>query len=311
MAQKSTHLNPRGAGDAQPAFRAEPVPTGDDSLDPTLPPMPLKKLLAADGAAVYVLTDDAALVDVVIAAGGDQFPIQTIPTFRLRSLVEMRQCKIALLDAEPFGGALRARIAELKAIEPELVMLVAAPRATAEALMGLFSERIIHRLLIKPPAIGITRLLLESAVSRYLQIRGVNEVTLDEPIVAPRRQHAARAPSSRSAWFLAIALVTVLVAGVLIGGLVRVGSGGADPAAVVPDRDVVPLDAPPTPSAEVVGRPIAAELAPSPDSAPQTPCRPPTDARRFRVVGAHRYRPGTAAPAIGARAGRERRCGRD
>jgi hypothetical protein len=45
-------------------------------------------------------------------------------------------------------------------------VLVAADRAAGRAMMSLLSDRKIHRLLIKPPALGITRLLVESAVNR-------------------------------------------------------------------------------------------------------------------------------------------------
>jgi protein TonB len=296
MATKITHLTPRTGGDAQPA----PQPTSPDhapSLEATLPPTPLKKLLAADGAAVYVLSSDSVLVDAVTTAGGDQFPIQLVPTLKaLRALIDTGQCKIALLDAEPFGSAVRAQIAELKAIDSELVVLVAAPRETAEELMGLFSERVIHRLLIKPAAIGITRLLLESAVSRFLQIREAHAATLVEPIVAARRfrQHP---PSSRSAWLLAIALVTVLVAGVLIGGLVRL-PGGADRPRTEQGAEAFasPTDSERTPLDPIVGAPIAAEIA-----GESVPIAPPTEsAAQQDSVVAGRESPGVDDPALGS-----------
>jgi len=119
---------------------------------------------------VYVLSQDVALIDALGEAGGDQYPIHVVSTFaELRELVESARCKIVLLDAELLGRSLRSQASELKALEPALVALIAAPREAAENLMGLLSERLIHRLLIKPAAVGITRLLLESAVSRYLR----------------------------------------------------------------------------------------------------------------------------------------------
>jgi TonB family protein len=206
-----------------------------------------------------VLSSDSGLVDAITTAGGEQFPIQLVPTLKaLRSLVDTGQCKIALLDAEPFGGAVRARIAELKSIEPELVVLVAAPRDVAEELMGLFSERVIHRLLIKPLAIGMTRLMLESAVSRFLQIRDAHDATVTESVVPTRRTRAVYPQTSRSAWFLAIALVTVLVAGVLIGGLMRGGFGSAGaPASAPADGFAAPTDVPEAPASSIAGLAIA------------------------------------------------------
>jgi protein TonB len=285
MAQKITHLAPRGGGNSQLTKQSQAAPADTvASLDATLPPTPLKKLLAADGAAVYMLTGDSALVEAVTTAAGDQFPIQVVPTFKaLRSLVDSAECKIVLLDAEPFGNALRARIAELKAIAPELVVLVAAPREVAEELMGLFSERVIHRLLIKPPAIGITRLLLESAVSRFLQLRESHEMTVTEPLVASRRLSSVYAQGSKSAWLLATALVSVLVAGVLIGGFLRGGSGdGANaPESAAADSFAAPADAPPTPVESVVGSIIATE--PASDLAPNGAASVTTDAQSAAV----------------------------
>jgi TonB family protein len=278
MAQKITHLTARVGSDVPATAPSVPAaPDGVSSLEATLPPTPLKKLLAADGAAVFVLSSDFALVDAITTAGGDQFPMQVVPTFKtLRSLVESGQCKIALIDAEPLGDAAHARIAELRAIESELVIVVAAPREIAEALMGLFSERVIHRLLIKPPALGITRLLLESAVSRFLQLREAHQATLNEPLVASRRTRGANAQGSRSAWILATGLVTALVVGVLIGGYLRVDSGdtSAPESATTAERFAAPTDAPQTASTmEAVkaaepdsGPPIATELEPESES---------------------------------------------
>jgi protein TonB len=237
MAAKISHLTSHASGDAGA------VRQPGDNLDATLSPTPLHTLLAADGAAVYVLSSDSGLVDAVTTAAGEQFPIQRLPTLKaLRSLVDTGQCRIALLDAEFFGSAVRARITELKALEPELVVVVAAPRETAEELMGLFAERVIHRLLIKPPAIGITRLFLESAVSRFLQIRAAHEETLAEPLPQLRGTRDPYLRGSRPAWFVVIAVAAVVVAGVLIGGYMRSGSEDAVPSSTPAERLAVPLE---------------------------------------------------------------------
>jgi protein TonB len=226
MAAKISHLtSPAGGAEGI----RQPVGKGP-ALDATLSPTPLHTLLAADGAAVYVLSSDSSLVDAVTTAAGEQFPIQRLPTLKaLLSLIDTGQCRIVLLDAEFFGSSARARIIELKALEPELVVVVAAPRETAEELMRLFAERVIHRLLIKPPAIGITRLFLESAVSRFLQIRAAHEETLVQPLPQLREARTPFLQGSRLAWILAIALAAVLISGVLVGGYMRGGTGDVVP----------------------------------------------------------------------------------
>jgi TonB family protein len=241
MAAKISHLTSPAGSDAEGV--RQPVGKGP-ALDATLSPTPLHTLLAADGAAIYVLSNDSGLIDAVTTAAGEQFPIQRLPTLKaLRSLVDTGQCRIALLDAELFGRAVRARITELKALEPELVVVVAAPRETAEELMGLFAERVIHRLLIKPPAIGITRLFLESAVSRFLQIRAAHEETLAQPLPQLREEHSPFLQGSRSAWLLAIALATVLISGVIVGGYMGGGPGDVLPSGTSAEPPAVPVEA--------------------------------------------------------------------
>ncbi|HJR71687.1 MAG TPA: hypothetical protein VKA43_16710, partial [Gammaproteobacteria bacterium] len=138
----------------------------------TLPPMPLKSLLSAGGANLYVLSVDPELIDTVQRAGGEQYPVFDVRTFvELETAIAAHQCGIALLDADLLGSQLAARVAELEEYSSRLVILVAAERTVAQGLMGLLSERKIHRLLMKPAAFGITRLLVESAVNRCIVLR--------------------------------------------------------------------------------------------------------------------------------------------
>lgn len=155
---------------------AEPsvVPFRDntDLLDSTLPPTPLRDLLAADGASVYVLSDDAALLATAREAGGEQYPVFPAGSWTaLREAVADKRCGIALLDTDALPGTLGDRLTELARLSPALVTLLASRRESADGLLNLLSERKIHRLLIKPPTVGITRLLLESSVSRHIELR--------------------------------------------------------------------------------------------------------------------------------------------
>ena len=141
--------------------------------DSTLAPAPLRDLLAAEGASICMLSVDGELVDTVQESAGEQYPISAVASWpELLAVVEAHSCGIVLLDIELLETGLERRIEELKRIVPGLVVLVASPRTQAESLMNLLSERKIHRLLMKPAAVGITRLLIESAVSRYLELRG-------------------------------------------------------------------------------------------------------------------------------------------
>lgn len=208
------------AGSTGSSRRADLIPGSLASLDSTLPPTPLKDLLAADGASIYVLSADAELLQAVQQAGGEQYPIYPVPGWReLTKAVDEGRTRIVLLDNDAVAGSLADALAELEAMAP-LVVIVAAKRDDAQSLMGLLSDRKIHRLLIKPAAHGITRLLLESAVSRYLQLRDTMAprrpaLPLEE---APRRS-ARGARTIWPVWLLATALASLLLGAVVVGEL--------------------------------------------------------------------------------------------
>ncbi|HEY8554506.1 MAG TPA: energy transducer TonB [Burkholderiales bacterium] len=192
------------------------------ALDTTLPPTPLKDLLAAGGATVYVLSADDKLHDVVRRAGGGQFPVEAVRDWaELRAAIDAGRCHIALLDAELLGTSLVRHLDELERCADRLVTLVAATRSDSEQLIAALSGRKIHRLLIKPPSLGITRLLLESAVARWLQLR---EQAASAPAVADegrRRARAGTASGRLPTWLLATGVVSLLLGVLLAFGLTR------------------------------------------------------------------------------------------
>ena len=140
-------------------------------LDATLPPTPIRELLAASGATLFVLATDAALVTTVRRAA-DQHPLFVVETWpELMAAVESGRCGIALIDAAVLGARVAHGVAALAAYADRLVTLVAADRAAAQDYVGFLSDGRIHRLVMKPLAIGATRLLIESATARRLQLR--------------------------------------------------------------------------------------------------------------------------------------------
>ena len=222
-------------------------------LDDTLPPTPLKDLLSAGGANVYVLSTDAELCATVQRAGGEQYPVFTVDAWpALIEAIESEHCGIALVDVALLGKQRDKRIADLAQYAGHLVTLVAADRSDAQELIGFLSDRKIHRLLIKPPALGITRLLLESAVSRCIQLREHPPI---EPVVTRTGLHrlAAAAPKVGGrvpAWVLATALVVLVLGAVVVAGLTQWWR----PSAVAP----VAGSAPPTETVEGAPPSVAA-----------------------------------------------------
>lgn len=140
-------------------------------LDATLPPTPIRELLAASGATLYVLATDASLITTIRRAA-EQHPLFVVESWpELREAVESGRCGIALLDAALLGSRVANCVATLHTYHDRLVTLVAADRAAAHEYVGLLSGGRIHRLLIKPTAVGAARLLIESATARRLQLR--------------------------------------------------------------------------------------------------------------------------------------------
>ena len=269
MAAKQPDRPHNEAPDAPPseAAKVRDILEYRSGLDDTMPPTPLKQLLAAGGANVYVLSTDPALRETVQRAGGEQYPVFTVATWpELIDAVNSGKCGIALVDAELLGAKLDKRIAELERYAGRLVTLVAADRAAAQELIGYLSERKIHRLLIKPPALGITRLLLESAVSRCIQLRErPHDPTLDTGIRPSRRRTRGAGGTGVPAWVLATALVALLLGVVVVCGLSQWWRPGTAPSSA-PAADATqaaPIEVAPAPVATVAAAPVAAlELAP-------------------------------------------------
>src|SRR5690606_40773327 len=71
------------------------------SLDSTMPPTPLRDLLAADGATIFVLSADPELIHAVERAGGDQFPVRVVASWAaLVDAAARRRTHIVLVDAD-------------------------------------------------------------------------------------------------------------------------------------------------------------------------------------------------------------------
>ena len=180
-------------------------------LDATLPPTPIRELLAASGATIYVLATDASFVTTIRRAA-EQHPLFVVETWpELREAVESGQCGIALIDAAVLGARVANCVATLATFHDRLVTLVAADRAAAHEYISLLSGGRIHRLLIKPTAVGAARLLIESATARRLQLREeATKAALPSAVSA-----AGKRPSLAytAAGVAAIALLAVAIIG--------------------------------------------------------------------------------------------------
>jgi protein TonB len=202
-------------GDATVSVRDKSANAVD--LEATLPPTPVRELLAASGASLFVLATDADFVAAIRRAAGDRYPLFVVESWNeLKDAADSGRCGIALLDAALLGRRVGECIAALATHADRLVTLVAADRAAAHEYVGLLSDGRIHRLLIKPPAIGATRLLIDSAVARRLQLRDASA----NDDAAPAAASSVSMP--RWGWtvvaaVVAVALLTTAIAGSQLG----------------------------------------------------------------------------------------------
>jgi TonB family protein len=201
-----------------PSGAREPAMT---TLESTFPPTPFKDLLVDDGACILVLSHDAELASVLREAAGDQYPLRIVNEWsELLEHVRQRTGRIVLLDVDALERSLERSLIALGECADWLVIVVAAKQKQAQDFMRLWSERRIHRLLIKPAAIGISRLLLDSAVGRFVELRRLHKSDDDDVIEVPTRVTRPR-PRPRRSYRGWLAVAGLLALAAIAGGYYR------------------------------------------------------------------------------------------
>ena len=215
---------------AHGAQHAEPIPVL--STDDTLPPTPIDDLVAAAGLQICVLATDKAVRDGVRRACGERYGLTVVEDWgSLTAAIDEQRCDIAVIEASLLGARLDKCITELGRGARQVVTLVAADRREAQKLIGFLSERKVHRLLIKPPAAGITRLLVESAANRCLQLRSA--ALMSPTVLSSPKKAGARMPTWLIAGGLAVLTLTVAltIASLRTGSSRNAGAATEQPAA--------------------------------------------------------------------------------
>ena len=158
---------------------ARPTPRGAEILSAEITAVPREStatlpnaLLAAEGASIFVYSADPEFQSAAEAAAEDRYALIAVEDWsELVTAVESGDCKILLLDADMLRGRVEWRITKLQVSAAWSVIMIAASREKAPHLMELLWQHRIHRLVIKPLGLGVTRILMESAVVRYRQLR--------------------------------------------------------------------------------------------------------------------------------------------
>ena len=164
----------------------------------TLPPTPLEELCSPPAAPICSCCPRTRARRHGAARRRRAIPVCVRGELRASSKRPSRRRVAPSCSSMPICSATRSR-ARITALDA-LAQGRHARRggaSVAERLMGLLSERKIHRLLIKPAALGITRLLVESAVNRCLQLaRGRGPRRRETRGLPPRARAPARASSA-------------------------------------------------------------------------------------------------------------------
>lgn len=193
---------------------------GSDSIviESTLPPTSSHQLLESEGATILVFSHDATLARVIRSVAADRYPIRIINEWNnLLEQVGKGVGRIVLLDVDALPDDAEGALADINRCSDWLVIVIAAKQQQAHDFMRFWSERRIHRLLIKPAAAGITRLLLESAFARFIELRELHENT--DAMEIPHELVAEEQAKERRRWLwpaLAAASAVCVIAAVLL-----------------------------------------------------------------------------------------------
>jgi TonB family protein len=237
-------------------------------IESTLPPTASREILEGEGATILVYSHDATLARVIRSVAADRYPIRIINEWNdLLKQIGSGKGRILLLDVDAVSDNVEEAIADVNRCADWLVTVIAAKQQQAQDLMRFWSERRIHRLLIKPAAAGITRLLLESAFARFIELRELHENT-DSMEIPHELIAAERARQRRWLWPFGGAVgVAVIALGVWLSGIFETGQNTGQPARVAVTETL--RDDPPAQSAPRASEPQTSPVAAISDPVPE------------------------------------------
>ena len=132
---------------------------------------------------IAVLTEDAALADVIHDAAASNHPVATASTVdEAVELAAHGRCAILITDQLSTPSALRQLTQRLRAAEPALVVVAVGSSGDQSGLISLLSVGIVDRLMLKPLTPSLAQIVLKSAVQQHRTMLGVGTaVTLMKP----------------------------------------------------------------------------------------------------------------------------------
>ena len=234
-------------------------------------------------AEILVLSRDEAFYHAINQAARGLRSVHRCPTLQEASdIMNLGRVGVLVTDAAVAPTEVQGITSRLRQIQPSLVTIVAGRRDDGDQLMGLISDGIVYRFLLKPVSPGRARLALEASVKKSLEYRdnpppvptpprtsGTNTLrALRSTVIDTALDDDDRGGFGR--WLpIAAALLVGLVAGSvwLLGG-----DSEPTPAAAVSEETTAEPAA--EPAAEPIAEPAAQSSAVAPASALATPPQP-------------------------------------
>ena len=168
-------------------------------------------LLDASTVAMLVLSGDDELVGTLTVSAAERYPLhRAADEPQALALLAREAPGMLVIDAAacPDVGAVAAR---MQRYQPSLAIIIAANRAQAGALLGLVGRHGILRVLLKPISPGQSRLCVEAAARRHVELLD----SLGTPQSPPEPEADVDAPGGRrlALWSGAAAALVVISAG--------------------------------------------------------------------------------------------------
>ncbi|MEO1035783.1 MAG: TonB family protein [Pseudomonadota bacterium] len=121
---------------------------------------------------ILVLTNDEAFFHAIGQAARGLHSTQRCPTLQeAADIIGLGRVGVLVTDAAVAPSEVQSITARLRQIQPGLVTIVAGRRDDGDQLMGLITEGIVYRFLLKPVSPGRARLAIEASVKKAIEYR--------------------------------------------------------------------------------------------------------------------------------------------
>ena len=140
-------------------------------LEPGTPAAPKPAAQNISQVEIVVLTNDASFLKTIRAATGSSHVVNHAPNLQEAvDVVREGNSGVLITDAAVAVRDVETITAKLRKHMPSLVTIVAGRREDGEKMMGLISDGLVYRFLLKPISPGRSRLAIEASAKKHLTL---------------------------------------------------------------------------------------------------------------------------------------------